>query len=960
MPVGAEPSGTPFVGRAEEIGVLCTAFDLATAGKGSIITVSGEPGIGKSALCEQLTAYAVRQGGNVLRGHCHEEAALSLPYVGFLEAMRSHVLLEDPKALHTQLGIGAADLARILSPIRDRLGVQARPASNSEEDRWELLNNASDFMCNIAAARPLLLFIEDLQWADSGSFDLSIHLAQRISTSSLLLVGTYRDTETERLLRLTPVLAELGRNGAYRRITLTGLSPEEVHELHRRLAGVEVSEEASRLLHERTEGNPLFVLEVLRTLGGESGARQPGELLHAGLLPVGLREVIDLSFQRLTSDCRELLSVASVIGRDFPLDVVVSISGLEEASSLKLLDEAVHARAIEERYTPGQPRFRFRHALFRQSLYESLPFSRRAHLHHTAGRVLEERYGVAAEEHAAELSEHFAHSTEVPDLIRALDYASVACERAFSVYAFGEAGRMGETMLSLQTAIDASNHEAILSILMRQGEALLALHERSRILDEIAPAAVKEAQAIGDSIKAFEACCLALDATIGGTSMVGSHWESVSEEFANSDAARVRLNRHKAGGLGEEGFAAEASRLLDESVRLARRSGDGRAEFTSLALLLVHGEPPQAQAETYLGDFIAARRSALSNLEQVNSLSLAFYAAIDLGRRDDAEALAAELKELSTRMHHRAGQVRSALARHTLLRLDGRLSEAIDAVLPNSAGPPNMTTGPCRIFMWTGKPERMRQLLDDLPEQSLSFPVDALEIMYLVLSGETARAMEDLNGLHRRLSQQFDWIGSRDRVRMLELALALNDLELVGTYYQSLLKRPSSRPYFSLTGLSADRVIGQASAIMGDTSRASDFLRAAMNFARLISDRPNLALARLALAQLALNQSHGDQRQALDELSHLAAEFDSMGMTPYLESTNRLLETSRLPGPDGLTGREIEVLRLLAGGCTNQQIADALVISQNTVLRHVTNIFGKIGASNRVEASTYAHRHNLA
>jgi transcriptional regulator with XRE-family HTH domain len=194
-----------FVGRESELKQLQSAFDGAMSGQGALMMVMGEPGIGKTALCEQLSTYVTLRGGRTLLGHCYEEGSLSLPYLAFVEAMRSYVLSREVKDLREELGTGATDVARIVSEINEKLKVKPRPQKDPEEERYRLMQAVTTFLTNAACVQPLLIVLEDLHDADKGTLDMLTHVSRHLAGTRLLIVGTYgmwKSTVTIRYHRL--------------------------------------------------------------------------------------------------------------------------------------------------------------------------------------------------------------------------------------------------------------------------------------------------------------------------------------------------------------------------------------------------------------------------------------------------------------------------------------------------------------------------------------------------------------------------------------------------------------------------------------------------------------------------------------------------------------------------------------------------------------------------------------
>ena len=362
-----------FVGREPELRQVRDAFDNALSGQGSLVMVVGEPGIGKTALCEQLATYVAVRGGRTLVGHCYEEGSLSLPYLAFVEALRTYVLGRDPDGLKSDLGSGGPEVARIVSEVRERVQVEPRPAGGDpEEERWRLLQAVTTFLRNAATVQPLLLVLEDLHWADRGTLDLLLHVARNLEGSRLMVVGTYRDVEVDRAHPLSATLAELRRIGTLPRVLLRGLTVDEVHRMYNIIRGHEVQWAQVEAVHRQTEGNPLFVQEVLRYLVEEGYVvREGGQWVPAAGtepgtgIPDGLRDVIGRRLSRLSEKANQVLSLADVMGREFRLDVLERVSDLPEADVEAAVKEATERAILEQRPAVGFLSFHFMHAFFR-------------------------------------------------------------------------------------------------------------------------------------------------------------------------------------------------------------------------------------------------------------------------------------------------------------------------------------------------------------------------------------------------------------------------------------------------------------------------------------------------------------------------------------------------------------------------------------------------------------------
>ena len=259
-------AGGVFVGRQQEMGELKACLEDALSGRGRMVTLVGEPGIGKSRTAQELATYAGLRGAQVVWGHCYEERGAP-PYWPWVQAIRSYVREKEPEELRSEMGAGAEDIAEIVSDVRERLpGLRIPPQMEPEQARFRLFDSITAFLKSVGRRQPLVLVLDDLHWADHPSLLLLEFVARELSGNRLLLVGTYRDMELSRRHPLSLTLGELTRERLFQRVLLRGLSQEDVERFIELVSGVAPARGMVEAVHRQTEGNPLFVTEVVRLL----------------------------------------------------------------------------------------------------------------------------------------------------------------------------------------------------------------------------------------------------------------------------------------------------------------------------------------------------------------------------------------------------------------------------------------------------------------------------------------------------------------------------------------------------------------------------------------------------------------------------------------------------------------------------------------------------------------------
>jgi len=479
-----------FVGRERELSELVAAVEKAESGRGSLFLLVGEPGIGKSRLADELAARARERGFLVLWGRCWE-AGGAPAYWPWIQALRAHVRATDPVDLAEQLGAGAGHVAQMIPDVLAVLpDVDTPDVADPDAARFQLFDATTSFLLAMSAGQPILLVLDDLHAADTASLLLLRFASAELARGRVLVVGSYRDPDPGREGPLPPELVELARQPSSRLLPLAGLPEPDVTRFIDRTTGIAPPASLVSAVFEQTEGNPLFVDELVRLLTQER--RLTSVAAGARLtIPASVREVIGRRLAHLSEGCRRVLETSSVIGREFELGLVARVAGRSDLEILERLDEAAGARVIGE--VSGPPgRFRFAHALIRDVLYEAIPAARRVVLHRRTGEALE---GLPQDERASRLAELAHHFYLAPPggswrrTSRGIEYARRAADDAMVRLAYEEAARLYEMALRELKFHQRDQEPVRCELLLRLGDAHSRAGELAAAREALADAA---------------------------------------------------------------------------------------------------------------------------------------------------------------------------------------------------------------------------------------------------------------------------------------------------------------------------------------------------------------------------------------------------------------------------------------------------------------------------------------
>ncbi|HYI15026.1 MAG TPA: AAA family ATPase [Thermomicrobiales bacterium] len=955
-----------IVGRAREQAVLAGQLASALAGQGSLALVSGNSGIGKTALVRDLSAMARTHGCMVLSGACYD-AGTTPPYGPWYELTASADLRDE----------------RLPAP----------PLLDEAPNPDAFVADLRAYLRALAEGRPLMLVLEDLHWADPESLAFLRLFARQLDAVPVLLVVTYRDDDLTQHPALDRILPHLVRESNAQRLNLAPLDAPAVQTLVEWRYGLPDTDltRLSSHLGGRSQGVPLYMLELLRSLEEEQRLRRTqdgwelGEI-DEGHVPVLVRQVIDGRLERLSPDVRRLLELAAVIGQEVPLLLWRWVSGVAGDVFDEAVERALEAHVLEE--VRSGMHVRFTHALVRDALYAGMSLPRRQRWHRQVAEALASEADVEPDS----VAHHFRQALDS----RAIEWFIRAGSRVERVAWLTAASHYEAALAMMSAAHTASDVRGWL--LFRRAKLLRGAQPRTSIvmLDAVGALATEAQDALLHAyvlVYRGELRCMVGEVRAGLADLEASLTELARltpadlQRLDELERQRAVLSRSDVAGLLASTLAhmGRIGEALDQADAIIERA-DGVpvvAWWTRAVALALAGHGSEAR-EAFTVCFDELRRVsadaavAIMLLQQL-TLAQIPYGADNLAERRRIAAAGETAWRVSSGAHD---NVSPRFAWLPLLQIEGdwwaARELAISGVQSSDSTSERHLASTVLLAQVTRAQgdvslawDQINALLQGGP-QTLPGYVDlapSLALMRVAVGlcldrGDLVAAHAWLDAHDRWLAWSGAVLGRTDGAcAWASYFLATGDLGRARQQAEQALVL-ASEPRQPLALLAAHRLLGTIEAHAGRIPEAREHLDAALALADACAAPYERALTLLACADLSLRAGANTEAGAeLDEARDICTPLAAAPTLARIDALAARLgdQSSAMErtAPVGLSPREIEVLRLLAGGRTNREIAETLFLSARTVERHITNLYAKIGAQGRAEAIAFAHEHAL-
>ena len=903
-----------FVGRERELEQLRSHLLEALDGRGGLVMVGGEPGVGKTTLVKQLIREAEQRGALAVFGRCYESEG-TIPYSPFVEMLEQALAIMPPDIVREDMGEDAPEVARMVPALRRRFPDIGEPLELPPEQQQRYFFNAvASFVARGSRRFPLLMVMDDVHWADESTLLLIEHMAAHTRDLRVLGVGTYRDVELDVVRPLVVTLERLLRARLLERLPVRRFDRDTVATMVEQLAGKPPPEVVVDAIYSETEGNPFFVEEVFRHLAEEGKLFDDGGF-RADIqvdeldVPESVRLVVGRRLERLGPDARKILAAGAVVGRAFPFQLLEEIVDVDSGTLLDIVEAAEAARVIVAEDRAGEVHYTFGHELIRQTLLSGLSVLRRQRLHLAVADAIERTDRRARVDRPSEIAHHLLEAGSSADRARTLEFLELAADRALDAAAFDEALRVLDDALAIN---DPDDRERWAKLQRRRGSALQAL---GRFQDCIT-LWLDVIDVLVDAGHEEDAALLCLDA---GYQLV---WLNRFEEaFASysrglsliGDAptpARAQLLALNGGMLGLAGLYDAGSDLLAEAEAIARQIDNDRALGQALwARSMAQWCNGRARDAVDAGrEAVALLRRANEQWSLVDASAWASYPLILSGQVDqiaEGQQLARDGMELGRRLGHRGGEV-LCLRGATIGTLFGgdlddmeRAAHA-DLAAFSSVGSPWVSQSHimcAAIALLRGDVdtalEHTERGIEHEPASAWSGVGRAYNALVHAWRGDVETFRRLLDEAQRALPapDEQPTAGSLMSVMALVQACALlgRDDE-AGALYPQIANWVDELPVAGFDGSISHRIAGMAASGARRWDDAQRHFDAALELAVRIDDRIDLPQVEHWYGEMLLRRDVGDDAARARELLTSAMKgYEALGMPLHLERVRELV-----------------------------------------------------------------------
>lgn len=973
-----ESPAPSIFGRDRELGELREAVDAAARGSGGVVLIGGEAGVGKTRLCRETARYAEQRGFGMIWG-ANLEGIAGRPYEPWPMVVDGLAgCLPDGDAIAI-LRPWVDVLARLSPSVFERFGGTSTPPPLGTRDEVARVAEAiGRSLVTVAQARPILVVLDDMHWAEGGSIGLFGQVARAVAGSRVLMLATYRDVELGLEHPLSLQLGSLRRESFSRTMPIKPLRLTELREFVHALLPGAASPGWARAIWNETRGNPFLTEELTRHLHESGEAATPGpsgqriDLRRIGV-PEGIRQVVALRTNRLSPAARQVLTAAALFSGPVEFTLLQTIADLGETEALDALDELLASYLVRHVPSSGE-QYEFVHSIARQAVHADLSPSRSVRLHRKVAEALLATYPRDLDKYASELAIQFHASASLPGAEAGVSHCVAAARQATLAYARDEA----VTFLRMaRDLIDPSDSDALRAVLTD-----LALAESSAFNGPEAVATTQALLGLTNLEDPDVAPLLArLAASLKDGGVDGALWGQLVNEglrrcptadrltWARLTLLIERFETLSAGPvnaarwLGSDPVAVDIARTQGSNEDYARtlqpfdRFSTGRTN--ELVELIESWNEPEAIIRGLMvagaGRLYHLAEFTTSRAHYEHLLSVAHGFGSQIGQADAHIRLAitnTALGELSAAQDH-AASAREIL---TTFLPGHRLHTSLawtDAYLAEYLGGD-----------WRPIASALTNVIRDptLATRAIGLDDAALAALALVRSRQVSAARELLQRLSPLIAQADVTIALANGAVALGAAATW---ALEATEFAPVFQRAGERLLaagardFPCTSLELS--VARMAALQRDRRAAEQWFASAKQTLTRDGQRPLCAVADLDEARMLSKIAPHEASRISSLLDTARDSFSALGMHEWAVfcdvSVPRSIRQPKLQGnerPAGLTQRELEVLHLVSKGYSDRQISDELFLSPRTVNAHIRNMLAKTANANRTELSVWA------